>query len=1201
MPQRIKSLELQGYKTFANKTRFEFAETITAIVGPNGSGKSNIVDALRWVLGEQSYGLLRGKKTADMIFSGSEQRSRASMASATVIFDNSQTWLPIDFSEVAITRRAYRDGQNEYLLNNHKVRLREVTELLAQAGLSERTYTVIGQGLVDEALSLRADERRRLFEEAAGIGLYRSRREEALRRLDTTRRNLERVQDILAELEPRLQSLERQAQRAQQYEQIKADLRQVLREWYGFHWHRTQMEFVKAQEFAKTQQAALDAARDNQASLAQKLAALRDEIQGLRARLNSWHRQLAGLHTQREEISRELAVLVERLRSLQEQRQSSNEELARLNEELGLHQEHYQQVTQEVEHQRVELEEAGAQVEAASQALQARQMERAQLEATIQQAQSELSDQQTCRDHIRTRLVESQVQIEHQKTALSASDQVLAIAVQELRAAQDNLKAAAKNLKQAVSARQKAENTWQTHQDKVADVEKARQQIQDRDAALKAEMGGLKAQLEVLQQAEQALTGYASGTRLLLQSSRQAQLSGVKGALIPNLEVPVELETAVAAALGEYLNAVLLEGEASSGEALDLLASEPARAVLLPLKSLVPPEPLSPPQDDAFLGIAADLVGAPPELRPAVDLLLGSVIVVRDRKAARRALVGQPVTARAVTLQGEVFYASGPILAGKEGEASTLSRPRQVREAKEALSQAERDAAKLETRTQNLEQQLLDLHSAGEKLESALQEAREKEREAMSAHHRATLTLEQAQHQAQQQKDQRLRLEEDIARIEQQSEQMSTELGQSETCLSELLQKQREQQAALLRLPLDEFQAQVSYWDMQCTLAERAQENELARQRERQSTLDRASSTKARLEEKLAELDDQQGKLEIEQGRLRRSELEISAQVNTVQQQIEPAESELSTTDGRQAQMQVEDETTRQVQSRAEQRNAQASIALVRQQEALQSMRSKIEEDFGLVAFEYADEVPGPKPLPLDGMVETLPQVDELSPDLEEALRSYRTQLRRIGPINPEAQQEHREVKERFQFLTFQVADLEKAEADIRQVINELDGLMQSQFHKTFEAVAEEFRKIFNRLFSGGTARLVLTNAGDLSNAGVEIEVRLPGRRTHGLSLLSGGERSLTAAALVFALLKTSPTPFCVLDEVDAMLDEVNIGRFGDLLAELSAKTQFVVVTHNRNTVQVADVIYGVTMNRDSTSQVISLRLDEVADLEGVE
>src|SRR5574341_1018037 len=301
MPLRLKSLELHGYKTFAARTVFEFAGGITAIVGPNGSGKSNIADALRWVLGEQSYSLLRGKKTEDMIFSGSEYRPRAGMASAHVVFDNVTGWLPVDFTEVGVTRRAYRDGHNEYLLNGQQVRLRDLNELLAASGLSERTYTIIGQGLVDASLALKADERRRLFEEAAGVGLYRVRREEALKRLEATSHNLERVLDILSELEPRLRSLERQAKRANEYARAQADLKIILREWYGYHWHRAQQELASSRESVKQPEVRL----------------------------------------QQEEISRELAVLEERRRSLLSGQASLQAEKERASDEQRIARERF--------------------------------------------------------------------------------------------------------------------------------------------------------------------------------------------------------------------------------------------------------------------------------------------------------------------------------------------------------------------------------------------------------------------------------------------------------------------------------------------------------------------------------------------------------------------------------------------------------------------------------------------------------------------------------------------------------------------------------------------------------------------------------------------------------------------------------------------------------------------------------------------
>jgi chromosome segregation protein len=324
--------------------------------------------------------------------------------------------------------------------------------------------------------------------------------------------------------------------------------------------------------------------------------------------------------------------------------------------------------------------------------------------------------------------------------------------------------------------------------------------------------------------------------------------------------------------------------------------------------------------------------------------------------------------------------------------------------------------------------------------------------------------------------------------------------------------------------------------------------------------------------------------------------VEFNTQLEELRTFIEPAEKELTTAEEQENDLQKLEIERQSALARVERLHNQLQLDLNRKQEAIETLRGKIEDDFGLVMFEYADEVSGPVPLPLDGLVEQLPLVTELSPDLEETLTHQRAQLRRMGAVNPEARQEYQAVKERHAFLTNQIEDLRKAENDLQIVIAELDDITRKEFLKTFESVAEVFHTIFHRLFGGGAARLVLTDPDHLTDTGIDIEARLPGRREQGLSLLSGGERSLTAIALVFALLKVSPTPVCVLDEVDAMLDEANVGRFRDLLAELSKDTQFVIITHNRNTVQAADVIYGVTMGRDSTSQVISLKLEDVSE-----
>ncbi len=425
MPARLKSLELQGYKTFANRTLFVFGETITAIVGPNGSGKSNVADSLRWVLGEQSYSLLRARKSEDMIYSGSEKRSRSGLASATVTFDNSDGWLPIDFSEVAITRRASRDGQNEYLINGQRVRLKDVSELLSESGLAERTYTVIGQGLVDAALSLRADERRRLFEEAAGIGLHRSRREESLRRLDQTQRNMERVEDILAELKPRLNSLERQARRAREYELVRTDLQALLHEWYGFHWHQSQKEFSQASEYEKQQANHLSAARLEQEKAELELNKKRGQIQALREDLNSWHKALSTHHLQREETIRQLAVIEERKRSLQSQEQ--NDEIAKANlfEEQKFAEEQMQAASNELERLIGELEEAQKQAEIVGQQLLTKQEQREAIELEIQSRKSEIADLNARQGKFEAQLAENQDQTARLQQQLRAEEVAL--------------------------------------------------------------------------------------------------------------------------------------------------------------------------------------------------------------------------------------------------------------------------------------------------------------------------------------------------------------------------------------------------------------------------------------------------------------------------------------------------------------------------------------------------------------------------------------------------------------------------------------------------------------------------------------------------------------------------------------------------------------------------------------------------------
>lgn len=1198
MTPRLKSLELHGYKTFASRTVFEYPGVITAIVGPNGSGKSNIADSIRWVLGEQSYSLLRGRKTEDMIFAGSEQRPRAGMASATILFDNSDGWLPIDFGEVAITRRAYRDGTNEYLLNGQRVRLKEISELLAQSGLAERTYTIIGQGLVDAALSLKPEERRKFFEEAAGIGLYRSRREESLNRLETTKRNLERVQDILSELGPRLQSLEKQARRAQEYERIKADLRLLLRDWYGFHWHRTQQDWSHAREVLKVQEARQEKARQALETVEGQLNTLRDQLMEVRTRLNGWHTQSAELHRQREKISRELAVMDERQRSFQEQRQNLEHDIAGLIEEYAARQEKLKNLVEEKEELTEELTDSQNQVNQARAALEERARERQRVEQALREARQKLVSSQTRQvqlkahqNEIRQRLESiqnnqksAQVAIENdQKTLLKTEEQFQQVS-RERTAVQAEIG--------------QIEDERTQNRTALEEIEAKRKKIQDEHASLEVERSRTKAQIEVLQQAERSFSGLNQGARFLLETAREGKLGKLR-ALSQILEVPAEIETAITAVLGEFLDGVLYNPSEDLDPALVLLENgSKGRAILVPLEFDGGRdgkfESFS--GEDHAVGIAADLVKAPEEFSSLVKALLGNVLVVDDRRSARALVHKLPKTARIVTLKGEVFWGNGVVAAGQEGRAGLISRPRQKKELQENLQNLEASLSKASQNLAGLGQELTSCRGKIQQCEQDLKQATQKLAALNQAFQQTNLSLEQVRNRLDWQKKQSGGFEGQIKQTKFEETNLVVEINKIDaqiTGISEEIQKKGQEIGSL---PLDELNREVIHWETAIAVANRALKEAERRGEEQKQEIMTLERSMEAAKSRMGAVDKALEGLLASKQVQRDLETNLNVEIEDLQVKITPSEAELENLEKGYAGLQGNQLAAQQAASLSDRLANQAQLEVSRLRESLDALQRRVEEDFGIVAFDYEVDVAGPTPLPLDGIVEQLPKLVELPPDLETSINRQRGQLRRMGSVNPEAQNEFREVKERYEFLTTQIEDLKKADNDLRQVITELDELMKREFRKTFDAVAAEFRLLFTRMFGGGSARLILVDEDNPNETGIDIEARLPGRREQGLSLLSGGERSLTAVALVFSLLRVSPTPFCVLDEVDAMLDEANVGRFRDLLIELSQNTQFIIVTHNRNTVQAANVIYGVTMGRDSASQVISLKLDEVSE-----
>ncbi|HLO14099.1 MAG TPA: hypothetical protein VK206_04660, partial [Anaerolineales bacterium] len=551
-----------------------------------------------------------------------------------------------------------------------------------------------------------------------------------------------------------------------------------------------------------------------------------------------------------------------------------------------------------------------------------------------------------------------------------------------------------------------------------------------------------------------------------------------------------------------------------------------------------------------------------------------------------------------VTLRGEVFRGDGLIIAGKAAfsSGSALSRPRQKRELTESLNVISEQIESLNREVDSFSSQIVETQRELAEAEKTVRDIRVRLEEAQGNERQAGLESESARRQLEWQKSQYGQLKAEVEEATSIRKNLIQSLTEVENQSAQAHEDVRALSEKLGASDVAEILNQASYWSTRVAVVERALADATSRKEEREKEIARFDTRRFELTARLSEAETSLSGLNTEKSSLREREAQLHTQIEELRVHIDPAEKDLESAEQEEARLQEAEANAQRALATAERLLGQVQLDQMRKQEGLENLRQKITDDFGLVMFDYAADVSGPVPLPFEGMVEELPVVTEVSPDLESQLVQQRTRLRRMGAINPEAKQEFDTESERYTFMRTQVDDLHKAEEDLKHVIAELDELTRQEFSKTFDAVDKQFRAMFTRLFGGGSARLALTDPDNLVETGIEIEARLPGRREQGLALLSGGERSLTAVALVFALLKVSPTPVCVMDEVDAMLDEANVGRFRDLLQELSRDTQFIVITHNRNTVQAADVIYGITMGRDSASQVISLRLDQLTD-----
>lgn len=1208
----LKRLELQGFKTFASKTEFVFDSGITAIVGPNGSGKSNIADAMRWVLGEQSPRALRIKRSDDVIFAGSSARPRVGMAEVSITLDNSTKWLPVDFSEVTITRRAYRSGESEYLLNKSRVRLRDIVDLLLAGNIGQNNYTVIGQGAIDAALSLRPEERRELFEEAADIKRYQLKRNDALAKLQATEANLVRLRDLMAEIAPRLQVLQEQAQRAQEQERLLQELRGYLAAWYGHRWAAAGEDLRRALSAEAEAQRLLDESEARLQDIENHLAEVREREGELRARLGEWHRQSSALHTQAETLERRMAVARATLDSLNRQQGEILDEIVPLQEQLVARQQDIGAAEGELEvlvnEQARRITELADLEQQASEMEQRRQSVRQRLEAAesdtfaatsaIAAAESSLAAVASRRRLLHDDMKQRQTQMEqHQATA-------------------DSLDAAIATLRSSLTA-QDAEiaATAQQRGPAQAAISALRKDFEAAQAALAAahdERRALELRLDSLSRLQQSMAGYDAGVRSVLNAARSGRLAGVVGTVASLLRVPPQYEVAISAALGNHEQDIVIETWQAAESAVEhLRQTHGGRATFLPLDVIRGRQAAE--KIDEAIGWGAELVEVSERHRSIAAYLLGRVLLVRDLNTARRILDRPAIRSIAsiVTLAGDIVRPGGAITGGSVSMRSSglLERERELADLPKRITAAR-------ATEKALDQKMAEAQAALHKAEEALVAL--DGRLATLQRQRDDVATRLTQRQRDLERWQR-----EIAWLREQLANLSkdqADLDRQETALSAELAARRQQlaDAQTLVAGLRQELSVIAGSELVSRVAEVRTAVALGEQnlRTQQTLLDNRRQDIERLAAQIAAKQQRAGELKIEAeaiaGQIANTQVEasrLSAEITALQEQIRPAEADIAGLEKERAQLLTAEAEERTGHSALERSHSQAAIEVQRARSELSKLQAQIEAEEGLGLKGYGldeddvkrmlQELAVPVQLSLavgDGHAQADAHILTANPEtLKRRIDSMRGQLRHLGPVNPNAIVEYEETLKRYTFLTSQSDDLEQAVKSLKTVIGELDDLMRNRFETTFEAVGREFRRYFTTLFGGGTAKLSLTDPDDLAQTGVDIVAQPPGKRLQSLALLSGGERALTATALLFAILTVHPTPFCVLDEVDAALDDANVGRFCDALRQLARRTQFIVITHNKGTMEMASSLYGISMGGDSTSKVLSLRLEEVA------
>ncbi|UJF35315.1 chromosome segregation protein SMC [Paenibacillus hexagrammi] len=1181
----LKRIELSGFKSFADRTELEFVRGITAVVGPNGSGKSNISDGIRWVLGEQSAKSLRGGKMEDVIFAGSDTRRAVNYGEVSLTLDNSSQSLPLDFHEVTVTRRVHRSGESEYLINKQPCRLKDITELFMDTGIGKEAYSIIGQGRIEEILSTKSEDRRGIFEEASGIVKYKSRKREAEKKLNDTEQNLLRIHDLVMELEDQVEPLREQAEKAIRYKELREILKSSEISMYVHQidqiylsWNEASMKLKQLQQ-QQTELATIVNQHDAH------LEKHRWETRRLEEELEKLQESLLVISEEFEKCEGQGEVLKERSRNFAANR-------TQLLTTIAMQEQRKADKEAELASQREKIIAIGAQLFEFQAKLAAEEERLLGVNGGISSAPE---------DQLKGELLETLNK--------------MAQARNEIRYAEQQMESLSRRLDRLDEER----NKWADQRDKimlrkqdlsdrltaiVKEIEEVRVRYAELTTHLKSKQNLLDEAQSTVRKWEQkldALTsrrdtmkemasdydGFMQGVKEVLKAKNRKDLRGIRGAVAELVKVPAYIEIAIETALGAALQNIVVETEADGREAIAFLKRrQMGRATFLPMnvirsRSIPEHEANALKSAKGFVGVAADLVEYDSTYRNIFSSLLGNVIIAQTLEEANHIAAKGQYRYRVVTLEGDIVNPGGSMTGGslQKKTTSLLGRQRQIEELDDEIKSSQSQLTGLREKTSLMKREITEDMMKIEQLRHEGEQQRITEqqiRAELNPLEAETRTVEEQLSLDTQDRSSLLQEQSDFGKKKLEAEQLLSQLQEEEASLQQAI-REAEISRKANESQKEELQSQLT--DLKVRVASTSQEKQSLQDQQRRLQQDLTEGIQEmttnrqlleQLEADIAALD-QETVLQIEQ----LNDLKLKKQQCAEQIDFKRAER----TEWIQKLEQEENETRvqRQQLKQVEDDLHQTEVRVTRLDVELDNLLRKLAEEYEL-SYELAKER---YPVPED------------VPGTQSRVRELKREIASLGDVNLGAIEEYARVSERFEFLDSQKNDLIEAKTTLYQVIHEMDQEMSKRFKTTFDAIRSHFVIVFAKLFGGGRADLILSEPDNLLDTGIEIVAQPPGKKLQNLQLLSGGERALTAIALLFSIIRVKPVPFCVLDEVEAALDEANVSRFAEYLREFSEMTQFIVVTHRKGTMEEADVLYGVTMQEGGVSKLVSVRLED--------